>query len=280
MAENTPINQREDAARCEQSALNLAGVQLNSSALHAALRKTSQFIICIDGPSGAGKSTVATELAKRLGIPYLATGDLYRCTALLSKEFGVDFAGTSLAEEVVEVMKKPEFSVKFLPPAQEQSNLNQRVFIGEREVSQEIRTREIDSLSSVISALPPVRAQMLVLQRAWAVNEPRGFVTEGRDTATEVFPESIYHFYLDADPQVRAERRARQRLKGEDPSPEKVEEALRDILQRDKRDTERPVGALRLADDSIKLDATMLTSREVVREVIRISHSLKRRFAD
>jgi cytidylate kinase len=278
MGGNNPIDINQNASREGHGSRDFAESHLDLSSLNTHQEKTSQLIICIDGPSGAGKSSVATQLARRLGIPYLATGDLYRSTALLSKEFGIEFEGPSLASKVVDVMKMPGFSVKFAPPSFNDLASNQRVFIGEREVSQDIRTREIDSLSSIISALPPVRAQMLVLQREWARREPRGFVTEGRDTATEVFPESRYHFYLDADPQIRAERRARQRLKGQDPSPGQIEEALADILQRDKRDTERAVGALRLADDSIKLDSTSLTSREIVREVIRISHRLRRRF--
>ena len=117
-------------------------------------------VITIDGPAGSGKSTVAKILAKKLGYTYLDTGAMYRAVALLVKEKGISLEDRSLLKKVCESMK-----IRFVYPGEEQ-----RIFLEERDISEEIRTSEIDLLSSDVSSIREVRDVMTALQRKIAEN--------------------------------------------------------------------------------------------------------------
>jgi cytidylate kinase len=206
-------------------------------------------VIAIDGPSGAGKSTIAKSLARRLGFSYLDTGALYRAVALLFLEKGI----------------RPEDSDEILISAMQASGIrvsNGKVFLGERDVSGEIRTTEVGHFSSVFSARRIVREFLLEVQRMAAAEQD--VVVEGRDTTTVVFPGAWKKFYLDASAGQRALRRYRQLTEMGIPVTEG--DAERDVTDRDRRDKNRDVAPLKKAKDAIIID----TSDKDIEEVLEI----------
>lgn len=212
-------------------------------------------IIAIDGPAGSGKSTVSRLLAARLGYLYLDTGATYRAVALQAKRKNIDLKDT---EKISRLCLDLDLQFRTLDGAT-------RLFLGAEDISAAIRSPEMDMLSSVISAIKEVREAMTLLQRKMA--EQRGVVAEGRDMGTVVFPDAECKFFIDADPEVRAGRRYRERLaRGEKVSGQEVEKELR---KRDDQDMTRALAPLVPAKDAILLDTTDLTVEEVVETMVR-----------
>ncbi|MDQ3729894.1 MAG: (d)CMP kinase [Actinomycetota bacterium] len=201
-------------------------------------------VIAIDGPAGAGKSTVARGLATALGITYLDSGAMYRCVALAVRRAG---AHPDDAREATGVAEDLDIAFD-----------GGRVILGSEDVTQEIRSPEISALSSRVSVHPGVREAMVMRQREMISRAP--YVAEGRDIGTVVSPDSPLKVFLVADDAERARRRA-----AESGRPEGQVRA--DIADRDRRDTEREHGALRAADDAVKLDTTALPVAEVVERI-------------
>lgn len=208
-------------------------------------------VIAIDGPSGAGKSTVAKMLADMLGFKYLDTGALYRAVALglVRRSIGPDDGDERLAEAL------KGMSVVFS---------GGRVFLDGRDVSEEIRTTEVGHHSSVFSARRPVREFLLPVQRNAA--SEANLVAEGRDMGTVVFPDAWRKFYLDADIDSRARRRYLQLKQGG--VNVTMEGAVRDVTERDKRDSSRALAPLRKAEDAVYIDTTKLSLEEVMKAVL------------
>ena len=212
-------------------------------------------IIAIDGPAGSGKSTVSRLLAARLGYLYLDTGAMYRAVALQAKRKNIDLKDT---EKVGRLCMDLDLHFRVLDGAT-------RLFLGAEDISEAIRSPDMDMLSSVISTIKEVREAMTLLQRKMA--EQRGVVAEGRDMGTVVFPDAECKFFIDADPEVRAGRRYRERLaRGEKVSGQEVEKELR---KRDDQDMTRALAPLVPAKDAILLDTTNLTVEEVVETMVR-----------
>lgn len=212
-------------------------------------------VIAIDGPSGAGKSTISRLLAKRLGFQYLDTGALYRATALYLKRKGLSENSTD--EEIKRVLEGFYLTFKDDRVIIRDSSLK------EEDVSDLIRTTEIGHLASVFSARKVVRDFLLDIQRDIAGQG--NIIAEGRDMTTVVFPDSWKKFYITASEEERAKRRFEQlRDKGIS-----MEEALRDVRQRDKRDQERDIAPLRVARDAIIIDTSNKDLNEVIEEVLR-----------
>ena len=205
-------------------------------------------LIAIDGPAGAGKSTVARAVAGELGFTYLDSGAMYRCVALAALWEGADLDDGEALGSLAEGLE-----IGFD---------GQRVLLGEREVTGEIRTPEVSAAASRVSVHPRVRAAMVARQRQ--LIDAGRFVAEGRDIGTVVSPDSPLKVFLTASDEERARRRAAQT--GED-----VEAVLAAQRQRDARDIEREYGALRPADDAIELDTTGLTLDEVVARVVALA---------
>lgn len=203
-------------------------------------------VITIDGPAGAGKGTVARRLAERLGYRLVDTGAMYRALA-----WRVDRAG--LAPEDTPALRR-------LLQAVDVEVDGDRVRVDGQDVSGEIRTPRISSLTSRLTMLAPVRERLTPVQRALAV--AGGVILEGRDTGTVVCPDAEVKFYLDADLDERARRRqAELRTRGVDMDLGAVREEIR---ARDLQDTTRALAPLRRASDAIAIDTTGLTVERVV----------------
>lgn len=205
-------------------------------------------VIAIDGPAGAGKSSVARGVAAELGFTYLDSGAMYRCVGLAALEAGVD---PDDAEAVSDLAAGLEIAFE-----------GERVLLGEREVSDEIRTPQVSAAASHVSVHPAVREAMVERQRA-LIGAGR-YVAEGRDIGTVVSPDAPLKVFLTAFEEERARRRAQQT--GEDPAA--VLEAQR---RRDARDTGRSHGALRAAEDAVELDTTGFSAEQVVTRVVALA---------
>lgn len=212
-------------------------------------------VIAIDGPSGAGKSTISRLLARRLGFRYLDTGALYRAVALYLRRKGLTDKSTD--EEIKKALEG--FSVTFK---------DERVIIkdpfSEEDVTEKIRMTEIGHFASVFSAKMVVRELLLDIQRN--IGREGDLIAEGRDMTTVVFPDSWKKFFITASEDERAMRRFEQlREKGIDIS---MEEAMRDVRERDKRDQEREIAPLRVSKDAIIIDTSGKTIEEVLEEIL------------
>ncbi len=218
---------------------------------------TEPFVITIDGPAGAGKSTVARMLARQLGLDYVDSGATYRAAALKVIESGVapeDEEGTARVVAAAEI--------RFVP-----GRPQPRVFLDGRDVTAEIRTREVTAAASRVSRLPAVRRKLVVLQRS-LVKAP-GVVMEGRDIGTVVFPEAPLKIFLKADPEERARRRVQQNQ--EQGRPSSLKDTLSAMSSRDRLDAERKASPLIPAEDALILDSTRLSAEEVVEQILELA---------
>jgi cytidylate kinase len=209
----------------------------------------SRPIIAIDGPVGAGKSTVARELARALGFSYINTGAMYRAVALAARERGINFGDAQIERRLAGILDV--IAISFV---------GERVLLSGRDISAAITAPEVGDLASRLSTLAIVREKMRELQRG--AGRDGGVVMEGRDIGTAIFPDAEFKFFLDADVEVRAERRWREMVaKGASVTRDEVRAQL---LERDRRDSERELAPLRRADDAIVIDSTRLSIAEVV----------------
>ena len=213
-------------------------------------------VIAIDGPAGAGKSTVAKLVAEATGLPYLDTGAMYRCVALLSTRTGIDSSNESGVAAIAESIDITFQGVQ--------------CWMNGEDVSQEIRSAEIASIVSIIAAQSPVRTAMRTQQQRW-IQQQGGGVVEGRDIGTVVFPNAELKVFLTASPEERASRRVGQ--SGGD-----LKEIAFNIAERDRIDSERVDSPLRPAGDAVVVDSTGLTVTEVVDVIVdHFTHSLEKR---
>jgi len=210
-------------------------------------------IITIDGPSGAGKSTIGQEVAQKLGYLFLDTGAMYRACALYMLENGIP-----LEDEAAVAAALPDVDIDFK---------NGRVLLNGRDVTNKIRTPEIDQAASKISQLQPVRAKMTALQRKIAAGADA--VAEGRDMGTVVFPNANLKVFLTASPEERARRRKKQLDK--EGNIISYDIILHQIKKRDKADSDRAIAPLKPAEDSVTIDSTNLSAEEVVEEILKLA---------
>jgi len=211
-------------------------------------------VITIDGPAGTGKSTVAHHLARRLGLDFLDTGAMYRAAALVALEQNIEPTdGDALAEAVRQA--KMHFDWSADPP---------RLMLDDRDVSDRIRDFDVSEVVSTVAAQAPVRQVLVEHQRRISRQHPR-LVTEGRDQGSIVFPDAPVRFFLEAAPEVRAQRRIEQLRR----AGKAVDEAqvMADITRRDQLDMSRTDGPLIRPEGAITIATSDRTVQQVVDEM-------------
>ena len=214
---------------------------------------TSIPVITIDGPSGSGKGTVAVRIAEKLGFTLLDSGALYRSVGIAALRGEIDLRDH---QQVAELARHLNIEFGVSSP--------DSVWLDGEDVSLEIRTDIGSELASQIGAIPAAREALY--ERQLAFRKAPGLVADGRDMGTVVFQDAIIKIYLTARPEERAQRRYKQLIdKGIDAS---LADLLRDLKERDARDSERPISPLKPAKDAVVLDTTDLHIDQVVEQVL------------
>jgi len=250
-----------DTGHCQTEAPRQLAQQSRPSLPSATVPMSTSIIVTIDGPAGTGKSTVAHELASRLGLDVLDTGAMYRAAAAIVLDSGIDpgdydavLARVADADLHFDWSQSPPPVLAWLKPME----------------SARLRRSDVTSLVSRLAAIGPLRTHMVRKQRLIAQQHPR-LVTEGRDQGSVVFPDASIKFYLDADPRVRARRRAEQlSAQGE---PISAESLLPQILERDRLDTTRTDGPLVCPEDAVRINTTDMSFNDVVDRLERDVHA-------
>lgn len=198
--------------------------------------------IAIDGPSGAGKSTLSARLAAALGFVYVDTGAMYRTIGLAAVQDGKDPKNEA---QVTALLPSINISLKYQDGAQ-------RIFLNDADVSDAIRQEAISMAASDVSAYPAVREFLLETQRGLA--EKSNLIMDGRDIGTVVLPNATLKIFLTADVDDRAHRRYEQLV--EKGMPADLKTIRTDVIERDKKDSERAIAPLRKADDAVEVNTT------------------------
>jgi cytidylate kinase len=220
--------------------------------MSAALDALPAPVITFDGPSGTGKGTIAGRLAALLGWHVLDTGALYRCVGLAAVQRGVNLDSDEALGALAQAL-----TIRFD---------GEQVLLDGVDVSTDIRTASAGEHASRVAAQPAVRRSLWRLQRD-AVRPP-GLIADGRDMGTVVFPEAPLKFYLDASPEVRADRRYKQlKDKGMDAN---VAHLARELAERDRRDRERAASPLVPAADAVIIDTSNLGIEAVLAQVLDV----------
>ena len=209
-------------------------------------------IIAIDGYSSTGKSTLAKLIAEQYSFLYLDSGAMYRGVTLYAMENGMIADDGSIDEvKLKEALKDLDLDFKA-------TESGSATFIGERCVEKEIRTLEVSSHVSPVSAIPFVRN--FVDERLHAFGKRKRVVMDGRDIGTTVFPDAEVKIFMTATPEVRAQRRFDEMVsKGQEPV---MEEVMKNLLERDYIDSHREVSPLSRAEDAYVLDNSDMTLHE------------------
>lgn len=211
-------------------------------------------IVAIDGPSGTGKSSTSKAVAAQLGLSYLDTGAQYRAITWWMVTNGIDITDPSA---IADVAGKAEI-VSGTDPT------NPTITVDGIDVGGPIRTQEVTSKVSAVSAVPEVRALITELQRSIAASAAKGIVVEGRDIGTTVLPDADLKIFLTASPEARAARRSGE-LKGAD-----VDATREALLKRDAADSSRKTSPLAKADDAVEVDTSELTLQQVIECVVTL----------
>ena len=216
-----------------------------------------RIVVAIDGPSGAGKGRVARGVAERLGYLYVDSGAMYRAVALVALEQGISLAD---GDAVAALAARLRLDFKRVPEGV-------HVFADGRDITEAIRSPEASQSASRVAVFPEVRRHLVAqLQR---IGVEGGIVMEGRDIGTVVFPSAELKIFLDASKEERARRRHVQHIKQGHPS--SLEETLREIEARDRRDSERAASPLVRAGDAVYVDTTALSADETVEVIVRLA---------
>ena len=207
-------------------------------------------IIAIDGPTASGKGTVAQLVAERLGFHYLDSGALYRLVGLASHQSGIDFSEPQRLQELCLAM-----AIEFR---------DGRIFLGQEDVTEAIRTEEMGKRASSAGAVPEVREALIQVQKSFL--KPPGLVADGRDMGSVIFPQAQLKVFLTADAKIRAQRRYKQLIaKGISAN---IDILTKDLVERDLRDTQRSVAPLVQGEDAFLLDTSDKTIDEAVNQIL------------
>lgn len=227
----------------------------------------SRLVVAIDGPAGAGKSTVTRRVAEELGYAVVDTGALYRAVAYGARRAGVDWDDPEAVGKVAEELAAAQH-IRF----ENDGSGKTRLWLGDADITDAIRTPEVSQGASKVSAVPRVRDALLTMQRDLGASG--GVVLEGRDIGTVVFPDARAKFFLTASVDVRSKRRYDEHTaRGE-----KVDLAAirREVVERDERDTQRPVAPLKQAPDAELIDSSDLGIEQVVELIVARVREIER----
>ena len=208
--------------------------------------------IAIDGPAGSGKSTVAQCVAEKLGLLYLDSGAMYRAVTLLAIENSVK----ENISELIELVK--QCNIEF-------TDNGKKIYLNTVDVSEQIRTPDVNKLVADIAKIPDIRCEIVKHQQK--IGAKGNIIAEGRDLTTIVFPEADYKFYLDASIKERAKRRFADLL--EQNVQTTIEAVEAEITARDEKDTSREHSPLQVADDAIRVDTTGKTIDQVIDIIVK-----------
>lgn len=211
--------------------------------------------MAIDGPSGTGKSSTSKAVAGRLGLRYLDTGAQYRAITWWMVSNGIDLDDPSA---IAAVCGKAEIVSGTDPAAP-------TIHVDGTDVAAAIRTQDVTSKVSAVSAVPEVRERITELQRSIAAGAAEGIVVEGRDIGTTVLPDADLKIFLTASAEARAARRSGELGKGTD-----VAATREALIKRDAADSSRKTSPLAKADDAVEVDTTELTLEQVIDHVVRL----------
>jgi cytidylate kinase len=228
--------------------------------------------IAIDGPAGSGKSSVARQVAGVLGYLYLDSGAMYRALALKALQRGVSLDD----EERLEALAR-ETHVELKPPTaeQEKAGSKNRVFLDGVEVTDAIRTGEVAQGASRLATIAGVRRVLVAEQQR--AGQGGGVVMEGRDIGTVVFPDAELKIFLEASPEVRAERRWKEHQEKGDTLT--IFQVLEEVRVRDRRDRERQVSPLVRAADAVLVDNTAMDVEETARLIVMLARERQKETA-
>jgi len=213
--------------------------------------------IAIDGPAACGKSSLAKALAERIGLYHLETGGLYRSVALYFLESG---GPTDDPQKMIELLLKTNLSIR----PDESSSHDIHFFLGNRDVTSDIRSEAVGQWASTVASIPEVRTYLLPIQRQFA--KKGRVIMDGRDIGTVILPEASLKIFLSAPAETRARRRWLQ-LGGEI-AHQSLKEIQDDLEERDRQDLVRAIAPLRRASDAIDLDNSHMTIAESVNWIL------------
>jgi cytidylate kinase len=225
----------------------------DSTSLDSTSRDAHGLVIAVDGTSGSGKSSTSRGVAERLGLRYLDTGAMFRALTWWLLREGVDVRD---AAAVAAVAGRPAIESGTDPR-------DPSITVDGVDVSVEIRSDEVTSAVSPVSAVPEVRARLLGLQRE--VIDGGDIVVEGRDIGSVVWPQAEVKVYLSADPDARAQRRAAEQG-GTD-----LASTQQSLLERDRIDSGRATAPLTMAEGAVHVDSTHLTLAEVIDQIVALA---------
>lgn len=218
----------------------------------------NNIIIAIDGPAGSGKGTLAKALAEKFNLVNIDTGATYRCVALKTLQNNISL---DEKDKIIEISRNIDIDLK----------KDGKVFLDGKDVTKEIRSKEVTTIVSPISSIVEVRKNLVDIQRKIA--KGKNVVMEGRDITTVVFQNATYKFYLDASLESRAKRRYKENQeKGIDMT---YEEVYDNIEKRDYNDMHKEIGSLTRTDDQIYIDTTNLTVEEEVEIIGKVINENK-----
>ena len=215
-------------------------------------------IVAIDGPAASGKSTAAIGVAKALNITHLDTGAMYRAITYGLLKNKIEFTDLDAIEAYLS-----NVNLKFF-----KENKVTKLLLNDSDITENIRSNNINENVSEVSAIKIVREFMVKFQRE--MSGDIDCVLEGRDIGTVVFPNADFKFFIIASDEARANRRLDDLIKVGDKNPGDFESVLEELILRDHKDSTRNHSPLKKADDAIEIDTTYLTINEVVNKIVNI----------
>lgn len=210
---------------------------------------SKRIIIAIDGHASTGKSTLARTLAQQLNYVYIDSGAMYRAVTLYAVKNNLN------AEQIIDHLD--EISISF--------DVSGQIFLNEENVSEEIRGMRISERVSEFAAIAPIRQKMIQIQQRYG--KDKGVVMDGRDIGTAVFPEAELKLFMSASPEIRAKRRFEELKLNQDVS---YEEVLKNILERDEKDSSRETNPLRKATDALVIDNSHQSKEELLQYALKL----------